>query len=83
MGRKADGVLVGQHAPVCEDEAGGGFLCFLRGAQLARHFCQGVHAVVVACSAERGQAAEEGEGRAGGEGEVVAGEFGDDGEAAF
>lgn len=42
-----------------------------------------MHAVVVPCSAERGQAAQKGQGRGFGEGEVCAGEFGDDGEAAL
>ena len=75
-------MLVSQHSAVCEDKACGSLLFFLSGAQLAGHLCQGVHAVIVACSAEGGQAAEEGEGGCWREGQVVAGEFGDDGEAA-
>lgn len=42
-----------------------------------------MHAVVVPCSAEGGEAAEEGEGDGLGEVQVVAGDFGDDGEAAL
>jgi len=42
-----------------------------------------VHAVVVPCSAEGGEAAEEGEGGGLREVQVVAGDFGDDGEAAL
>jgi hypothetical protein len=75
-------MLVSQHSAVGEDEACGGFHFFVGRAELAGHFCQGVHAVIVACSAEGGQAAEEGEGGCWREGQVVAGEFGDDGEAA-
>jgi len=50
-------MLVSQHAAVGEDEACCGLVFFPGAAQLASHFCQGVHAVVVPCSAERGQAA--------------------------
>lgn len=42
-----------------------------------------MHAVVVPCSAEGGKAAEKGEGCGFREVEVVAGKFGDDGEAAL
>jgi hypothetical protein len=48
-------VLVSQYSAVCEDETCSLLVFF--GAQLAGHLCQGVHAVVVPCSAERGQAA--------------------------
>ena len=75
-------MLVSQHSAVGEDEPCSGCFFFLGRAQLAGHFCQGVHAVIVACSAERGQAAKEGEGGGWREGEVVAGNFGDDGEAS-
>ena len=66
-------MLVSQYSSIREDEACGGFHFFLGRAQLAGHFCQSVHAVIVSCSAERGEAAEEGDGGGWGEGEVVAG----------
>jgi len=47
-------MLISQHSAVGEDEACGGLVFFLGAAQLAGHFCQGVHAVVVPCSAEGG-----------------------------
>lgn len=54
----------------------------LAGTDLAGHFGDGVQGVVVACAAEGCEAAEESERGLGGEGEVLGGEFGDDGEAA-
>ena len=70
---EANDMLVSQHSAVGEDEPCSGCFFFLGRAQLAGHFCQSVHAVVVSCSAERGEAAEEGDGGGWGEGEVVAG----------
>ena len=66
-------MLVGHDSAVGEDQAIAVGACTLSLAKLAGHLGECVHAVVVSCSAERGEAAEEGDGGGWGEGEVVAG----------
>lgn len=57
-GRQADNMLIRQDATVCEDETVGGSVCrLLLLSELACHFGQSVHTVIVPGAAERGQAA--------------------------
>lgn len=52
-------MLIRQDATVCEDETVGGSVCrLLLLSELACHFGQSVHAVIVPCAAEGGQAAQ-------------------------
>lgn len=56
-------MLISQHSPVCKDQALAVFTGALPLAKLAGHLREGVHAVIISSSAERGEAAEKRERR--------------------